>query len=65
MGYLGSSLDDYYSYQLLDKVAEQIDSGDIGSIEKLQKSLKKVIRKLNDKRSQIKEDFSWQQEKRN
>lgn len=46
MGCLGSSLDDYYSYQLLDKVAEQIDSGDTGNIKKLQDSLNNVMTKI-------------------
>ena len=48
MGYLGSRLDDYYSYQLLDKVIEQIENGDTGDVEKLSDRFSQAVEKFNN-----------------
>ena len=56
MGYLGSSLDDYYSYQLIDKVIEQIDTGDTGDTEKRNDRLNQAVEKFKarNKKCQVK-----------
>jgi hypothetical protein len=46
MGCLGSNLDDYYSYQLLDKVIEQIKNNDTGDVNKLSQRLRLATRQL-------------------
>jgi hypothetical protein len=46
MGYLGSHLEDYYSYQLLDEVSRQIDVGDTGDWDKLLNRLNRVVEKV-------------------
>jgi len=46
MGYLGSHLEDYYSYQLLDEVSRQIDVGDTGDWDKLMNRLNRVVEKV-------------------
>jgi hypothetical protein len=52
MGYLGSSLEDYYSYQLLDEVSRQIDVGDTGDWDKLVKKLGIVVEKVISRNDQ-------------
>jgi hypothetical protein len=47
MGYPGSSLDDYYSYELLDKVIEQIENGDTGDVNELSDRLSQAVEKFN------------------
>ena len=49
MGYLGSSLEDYYSYQLLDEVLRQIEVNDTGDMDLLKDRLKRIEEKLNIK----------------
>ena len=39
MGHLGDNLEDYWSYQLLDEVIRQLDSGDAGDFDKLRDRL--------------------------
>jgi hypothetical protein len=53
MGYLGSDLDDYYSYQLVEKVIEQIEKGDMGDINKLTQRLKTATEKLFERKVYI------------
>ena len=56
MGYLGSHLsEDYYSYQLLECVAEQIDANDTGDWNKLQDSLNAVVEKFTSANKRIKQ----------
>jgi hypothetical protein len=52
MSYLGNDLTDYYSYELIDKVINQIQNNDTGdvkkllfNIEKLNKIVEKTIKK--------------------
>jgi hypothetical protein len=51
MGYLGSSLDDYYSYQLVEKVIEQIKSGDTGDVGRLGEKLALAVQTYTEKYS--------------
>jgi hypothetical protein len=55
MGYPGSSLDDYYSYELIDKVIEQIESGDTGDVDKLSNRLSLVVEKFTSANKRIKQ----------
>ena len=42
MGYIGSSLKDYYSYQLLDEILRQIEVNDTGDLDLLKDHLKRI-----------------------
>lgn len=53
MGYTGSDLDDYYSYQLVDKVNEQMISDDIGDVIRLGEMLEKALHIYTEKYSSI------------
>jgi hypothetical protein len=56
MGYLGSNVnEDYYSYQLLEVVAKQIDDNDTGDWNKLQDSLTAVVEKFTSANKRIKQ----------
>lgn len=49
MGYPGSSLNDYFSYELVEKVIDQIEQNDVGDVDevkKLDKNLKLAIKKF-------------------
>ena len=49
MGYLGSSLNDYYSYQLIEKVIEQVRNNDMGDLNELKIELKKLNELVSEK----------------
>jgi hypothetical protein len=48
MGNLGDNLDDYYSYQLIDKVIEQIEKKDTGDLFKLNNRLNLAVKKVKN-----------------
>lgn len=53
MGYLGSHLEDYFSYELLEEVEKQIDSDDTGDWGKLLDRLNRVVKKVASRNEQI------------
>lgn len=50
MGYLGSSLDDYFSYELIDKVIDQINNNNFGDINKLSESVEELNKVLKERK---------------
>jgi hypothetical protein len=49
MGYLGSNLEDYYGYQLIDEVIRQLKNGDPDPHMKQLKAKMKILQKLIEK----------------
>jgi hypothetical protein len=53
MGYLGSSIDDYYAFQLVDEAIRQVNNNDAGDWLKLKQSVKKLIQIIEKKENKI------------
>ena len=53
MAYLGSKLDDYFAYQLIDKVIEQVENDEIEYWYALKESLKRLEEKIKEKEKEI------------
>jgi len=54
MGYAGSSLDDYYAFQLIDKAIMQIHTDDAGDWTLLKKSAKSLLAAIEKKEKKYK-----------
>lgn len=53
MGYLGSDLNDYHSFQLLEKVVQQIKDDDTGDWIKMKKSLRRLVDIVNKREEEV------------
>lgn len=53
MSYLGGSLDDYYSFQLIDKVIQQIKEDDTGDWIKMKKSVRNLVEMIDKKEEEV------------